>query len=99
LSPAPASFLQVDAPDVPVENWTTAEDGCGTIFRLVEEGGKSANVHLSFPLFILREAWRANAVEENLEKSSVSPRSHSKVGQSLDGGRWFGGDTSSLGGE
>ena len=72
---APTSSPQVDPPKVAVENWKTAEDGRGTIFRLVEEGGKSANVHLTFPLFILQEAWRANAVEENPEELPVSAHS------------------------
>jgi hypothetical protein len=75
LSPAPVSFLQVDAPNVVVENWKTAEDGFGTILRLVEVGGNSADVHLNFPEFILQQAWRANAVEENREKLSVSAHS------------------------
>ena len=48
MSPAPASFLQVDAPEVAVENWKTAEDGCGTIFRLVEEGIRSTAIRISF---------------------------------------------------
>jgi hypothetical protein len=75
LSPAPTSFLQVDAPNVAVENWKTAEDGRGTILRLVEVGGKSADVHLDFPLFNLQQAWRANAVEENQEELPVSAHS------------------------
>jgi alpha-mannosidase len=75
LSPAATSFLQVDAPNVAVENWKTAEDGHGTIVRLVEVGGKSADVHLSFPEFDLQQAWRANAVEENQEELPVSAHS------------------------
>lgn len=57
LSPAPTSFLQVDASNVVVENWKAAEDGRGTIVRLVEVGGKSADVRLDFPLFNLQKAW------------------------------------------
>jgi len=72
LSPAATSFLQVDAPNVAVENWKTAEDGHGTIVRLVEVGGKSADVHLSFPEFDLQQAWRSKAVEENQEELPVS---------------------------
>jgi hypothetical protein len=75
LSPAPTSFLQVDAPNVAVENWKTAEDGHGTIVRLVEVGGNSAHVHLNFPQFDLQQAWRANAVEENQEELPVSAHS------------------------
>ena len=75
LSPAPTSFLQVDAPNVAVENWKTAEDGHGAIVRLVEVGGTSADVRLNFPLFDLQQAWRANAVEEDQEELPVSPHS------------------------
>jgi hypothetical protein len=72
LPPAPTSFLQVDAPNVAVENWKTAEEGRGSILRLVEVGGRSADVHLDFPLFNLQQAWRANAVEENQDELPVS---------------------------
>jgi alpha-mannosidase len=75
LSPAPTSFLDVDAPNVVVENWKTAEDGHGAIVRLLEVGGNSADVRLDFPLFYLQKAWRANAVEENREEVPVSAHS------------------------
>jgi hypothetical protein len=75
LSPTPTSFLQVDAPNVVVENWKTAEDGQGAIVRLLEVGGNSADVRLNFPLFNLQQAWRANAVEENQEELPVSAHS------------------------
>ncbi|MGA3323174.1 MAG: polysaccharide lyase family protein [Terriglobia bacterium] len=75
LSPAPTSFLQVDAPNVVVENWKSAEDGHGSIIRLVEVGGTSADAHLNFPLFDVQQAWRANAVEENQEELPVSAHS------------------------
>jgi hypothetical protein len=38
----------------------------------VEVGGRSADVHLDFPLFNLQQAWRANAVEENQDELPVS---------------------------
>jgi alpha-mannosidase len=75
LSPAPTSFLQVDAPNVVVENWKAAEDGRGTIIRLVEVGGNSADVGMDFPQFNLQQAWRADAVEENQEELPVSAHS------------------------
>ena len=72
FSPAPTSFLQVDAPNVALENWKSAEDGHGSIVRLVETGGDSANVRVDFPQFDLQQAWRTNTVEENQEKLPVS---------------------------
>ncbi len=75
LTPAPTSFLDVDAPNVALENWKTAEDGQGTIVRLLEIGGEAATVHLRFPLFDLKQAWLANAAEENQREIPVSGHS------------------------
>jgi len=75
LPPDPHSFLEVDAPDVVVENWKAADDGNGTIVRLLETGGSSTNATLTFPLFNVGHAWLANAAEENLEP--LAPSGHS----------------------
>jgi alpha-mannosidase len=64
--------LQVDAPNVVVENWKAAEDGQGTILRLVEVAGRPVAARLNFPLFKLERAWLANAVEENRQELKVS---------------------------
>jgi alpha-mannosidase len=64
LSPAPTSFLELNSPDVLVEDWKRAEDGNGTIVRLIEVGGQSVTANLTFPLFNVRQAWETNAVEE-----------------------------------
>ena len=73
LTTAPTSFLHVDAADVQLVDWKAAEDGKGTILRMVETGGATATAHLSFPLLTLQQAWRTNAVEENLQSLPVSP--------------------------
>ncbi|MEJ2008081.1 MAG: glycosyl hydrolase-related protein, partial [Acidobacteriota bacterium] len=65
LSPAPQSFLTVSSPDVEVEDWKSAMDGHGTIVRLVEVGGESTTVKLTFPMFHLQQAWITNAVEKD----------------------------------
>jgi hypothetical protein len=75
LSPAPSSFLALDAPNVVVENWKAAEDGQGSILRLLEVGGRSATARLNFPLFELKRAWLTNAVEENQVEVPVSEHS------------------------
>ncbi len=75
LSPAPASFLQIDSPNVVVEDWKRAEDGNGTIMRLLEVGGQADTVRLTFPLFNLRQAWETNAVEENQSEPTVNGHS------------------------
>ncbi len=76
--PLPAdanSFLEVDAPNVAVVNWKVADDGKGTIIRLLETGGTAASAHLTFPIFDVESAWRANAAEENQEP--LHPSGHS----------------------
>lgn len=78
LPPDPASFLEADTPDVVVENWKVADDGKGTIIRLLETGGMVATAHLNFPLFNVESAWRCNAAEENQEALHLSgPSAHS----------------------
>jgi alpha-mannosidase len=75
LSPSAGSFLTVSSPNVVVEDWKRAEDGHGTIVRLLEIGGEPATVTLNFPLFNVQHAWETNAVEEN--KSQLSVQDHS----------------------
>ena len=74
LPAAATSFLEVDVPNLAVVNWKTAEDGNGTILRLLETGGAATNARLNFPLFNVEKAWRATAAEENLEP--LSPDGH-----------------------
>jgi alpha-mannosidase len=71
LSSASASFLETSSPDVMVEDWKRAEDGNGTIVRLLEVGGESVTTSLTFPLFNVREAWETNAVEDNQSQLPV----------------------------
>jgi alpha-mannosidase len=72
LQPSPSSFLELNADNVVVENWKGAEDGQGTILRLLEVAGRPATARLNFPLFNLERAWLTNAVEENHEELKVS---------------------------
>lgn len=75
LPPDPTSFMEVDAPNVAVVNWKAADDGKGTIIRLLETGGTAASARLTFPMFDLESAWRSNAAEENQE--ALKPSGHS----------------------
>ncbi|HEX5425104.1 MAG TPA: polysaccharide lyase family protein [Candidatus Acidoferrales bacterium] len=72
LAATPTSFLQVSSPNVVVENWKAANDGQGSILRLLEVGGEEANVRITFPLFNIQHAWVTNAVEENLRELPLS---------------------------
>jgi alpha-mannosidase len=62
----------VDAPDVVVESWKTAEDGRGTIVRLLETGNRSTIVRVNFPMFELHGAWLANAMEEDEKEIALT---------------------------
>jgi alpha-mannosidase len=68
LEPVPLSFLQVDASNVVVESWKAAEDGNGTVLRLLETAGIKSKAKLRFPLLHLERAWSCNAMEENLKE-------------------------------
>jgi hypothetical protein len=75
LTEAPTSFLSLDATNVAVEDWKTAEDGTGTVVRLLETGGRAVTARLTLPLFTIDRAWLANALEENQEGLNVDAHS------------------------
>jgi alpha-mannosidase len=75
LPPVPTSFLEVDALNVTVENWKVAEDGQGTVLRLLEVGGRAATARLRFPLLELHQAWVTSAMEDNQHEISVQGQS------------------------
>jgi alpha-mannosidase len=60
-----ASFLTVDDPDLLLETWKPAEDGDGTILRLLDLGGKPRTVTVSTPLLVVEKATQTDAVERN----------------------------------
>ena len=66
----PHSLIACNAPNVVIETVKRAEDGNGLIVRLYEAQRKRGPVRLqaSFPL---KEAWRANLLEENEERLEV----------------------------
>jgi len=75
LPPQPTSFLEVDAGNVAVENWKVAEDGQGTVLRLLEVGGRAATARLRFPLLELHQAWVTTAMEVNQHEITVQGQS------------------------
>ncbi len=81
LSAAPASFLQVrergaaseaESGNVLVVDWKLAEDGNGTVLRLLETAGHSANVRLVFPLFSVQRAFVDTAAEDQISELAVN---------------------------
>jgi alpha-mannosidase len=71
LEPVATSFLQVDGSGVVVENWKAAEDGNGSVLRLLETSGKESKVVLRFPLLHLERAWLCTAMEDDLKEIPV----------------------------
>jgi alpha-mannosidase len=66
--PLPAresSFLSVNDPDVLVDTWKIAEDGRGTIVRLLDLGGASRTITIRTPLLSLSQVIRTDAVERD----------------------------------
>jgi alpha-mannosidase len=71
LEPVSTSFLQVEGTGVVVENWKAAEDGNGSVLRLLETSGTESKAVLRFPLFRSRRAWLSTATEDDLEEIPV----------------------------
>ncbi|MGA7523578.1 MAG: polysaccharide lyase family protein [Acidobacteriaceae bacterium] len=72
--PLPAtesSFLSIDDPDVLADTWKPAEDGRGTILRLIDLGGASRTITIDTPLLALRQIVRTDAVER--DGTSLAP--------------------------
>lgn len=63
--PTTASFCQVDAPNVMLLTLKRAEDGDGTILRLIETEGESAKTTVTIPYLSISRAFETNSVEEN----------------------------------
>jgi alpha-mannosidase len=59
------SYLDVTDPDLLVEDWKPAEDGNGTILRLLDLGGATRQVTVRTPLFEIDHAIETNAVERD----------------------------------
>ncbi len=66
------SFLDIDAPDVVLVTWKLAEDGNGTILRLQETAGKSADVNVTLPHSKVQSAALCNSVEDPLHDLTVT---------------------------
>jgi len=75
LEPISTSFLQVKGPRVVVENWKAAEDGNGSVLRLLETSGTENRAVLQFPLFHLQRAWLTTAMEDDLKDVPVDDSS------------------------
>jgi alpha-mannosidase len=75
LEPVATGFLQVDSSGVVVENWKAAEDGNGSVLRLLETSGTESKAVLRFPFFHLQRAWLCTAMEDDLKQIPVDDAS------------------------
>jgi Glycosyl hydrolases family 38 C-terminal beta sandwich domain len=65
------SFLEIDAPNIVLVDWKLAEDGKGTIVRLQEMAGRSAEATVQLPHSLIESANLCNALEDNLRPLDV----------------------------
>jgi alpha-mannosidase len=63
-SASSGSFLTIENPNVVVSTWKLAEDGKGSIVRLVENAGVPETVHLRSDYLYLNHAWRCSLLEQ-----------------------------------
>ncbi|HEV2399700.1 MAG TPA: polysaccharide lyase family protein [Candidatus Sulfotelmatobacter sp.] len=75
LEPIATSFLQLEGFSVVVENWKAAEDGNGSVLRLLETSGTESKAVLRFPLLRLQKAWWCTAMEDDLKEIPVGDSS------------------------
>jgi len=60
-----ASFLTVDDPNLLLDTWKPAEDGDGTILRLIDLGGASRTVTITTSLLAVKNVSETDAIERN----------------------------------
>ncbi|QNI33689.1 hypothetical protein H7849_07120 [Alloacidobacterium dinghuense] len=74
-----ASFLTIDDPNLLLDTWKPAEDGNGTILRLIDLGGAPRSITVSTPLLLLDKVFQTDAVERNQKLLLTEGRSAFKV--------------------
>ena len=58
-------FLEIDDPNLFFDTWKPAEDGNGTILRLIDLGGTARSAAVKLPLLTLSQVLVTDAVERN----------------------------------
>lgn len=67
-----ASYLDVGDPALLVEDWKPAEDGNGTILRLLDLGGAARQAEVRVPILDLARAIETDAVERDKQELQLS---------------------------
>jgi hypothetical protein len=65
------SFLSINDPNLLLDTWKPAEDGDGTILRLLDLGGMPRTVTITTPLLSIDKAIETDAVERNQRSLSI----------------------------
>jgi len=65
-------ILEMDNPNVVLSTLKRAEDGQGTILRLVEISGKEQSVHITSPYLKIAKIWNCSVLEENTSPLDIS---------------------------
>lgn len=68
-----SSFLSIDDPELLLDTWKPAEDGNGTIVRLIDLGGRSRTVTINAPLLSIGKVALTDAVER--DQKPINPDS------------------------
>jgi alpha-mannosidase len=71
------SFLQLDDPALVLEAWKPAEDGRGTILRILDLGGAARTARVQLPLAAVEHAWTDNALERDQSELPLGGDGHS----------------------
>ncbi len=71
LSGTEGSFLTVDDPALLVDTWKPAEDGNGTILRMIDLGGQARTVTVHVPVISIEKVMLTDAVER--DKTPITP--------------------------
>jgi alpha-mannosidase len=74
-----ASYLDLNDPAVLVEDWKPAEDGNGTILRLLDLGGTERQVTVKTPLLAIARALQTDAVERDQQNLPLKAKNELQV--------------------
>lgn len=72
LSPVQGSFFETSDPNLFLETWKPAEDGNGTILRLLDLAGAERSAAIRIPFVDIAQAWKTDALERGKESVSVT---------------------------
>jgi alpha-mannosidase len=74
-----ASFVSIDDPNLLLDTWKPAEDGDGTILRLIDLGGVSRTVSVKTSLLAIDKVFETDALERNQKLLATDGSSEFKV--------------------